>query len=193
MIDIPCILFAGGKSSRMGSDKALLPFGGCNSLSEYQYKRLRALFKEVYISAKSAEKFDFTCKVLEDPKASEFAPTAGFVAAFEALHAERIFVLSVDTPFVDDAVIHTLLQADTPKHDAVIAKSASGTHPMCGIYHRSLFESFKTMLQTSEHRLGKLLSQSQTHYVAFQDEHPFANLNHPHEYDEALQRIGTSL
>jgi len=34
------IIFAGGKSSRMGRDKALLPFGGYDTLTEYQYRRL---------------------------------------------------------------------------------------------------------------------------------------------------------
>ncbi|MDP1784432.1 MAG: NTP transferase domain-containing protein, partial [Sulfuricurvum sp.] len=40
LFDLPCILFAGGKSSRMGSDKSLLPFGGYPTLAQYQYERL---------------------------------------------------------------------------------------------------------------------------------------------------------
>ncbi len=186
MFDIPCILFAGGKSSRMGTDKALLPFGSYETLAQYQYERLQHLFKEVYISAKSADKFNFTCPVIEDPKASEFAPTAGFVAAFEALHVKRIFALGVDTPFVDEAVIQALLDADDDTLDAVIAKTKSGTHPLCGIYHSSLASDFATMFATHDHRLGKLLSQSATTYVTFENEHLFTNLNHPDEYQKAL-------
>jgi molybdopterin-guanine dinucleotide biosynthesis protein A len=44
-----CVIFAGGKSSRMGEDKSLLPFGTFSSLAEYQYNRLSNIFDIVYI------------------------------------------------------------------------------------------------------------------------------------------------
>ncbi len=188
MLDLPCVLFAGGKSSRMGQDKSLLPFGAHTSLAHFQYERLSKLFNDVYISTKSSEKFDFEAPFLLDSTDVDFAPTAGFVSAFENLASERIFVLSVDTPFVDIGTIETLLQADKPNLDAVIAKTSTGTHPMTGIYHRSLMEEFQRMQRERDHRLGKLLSQCQTSFVEFTHEEPFMNLNHPHEYEEALSR-----
>ncbi|WP_345975962.1 molybdenum cofactor guanylyltransferase MobA [Sulfurimonas sp. HSL3-7] len=187
--DIPCVIFAGGKSSRMGRDKALLPFGGYNSLAEFQYRRLSSLFEKVYISAKE-NKFNFTADIIEDsPGEKVFAPTAGFNAMFKKLKDERIFVLSVDTPFVGEEEIRTLLENDSEELDAVIAKTGSGTHPMCGIYHRSLLPSFEQMLQEDNHRLGQLLKKSKTVYIDFKDETPFANLNHPHEYEEAFKSL----
>jgi len=190
MIDMHCVIFAGGKSSRMGEDKALLPFGGYSSLAEFQYERMKKIFLHVSISTKSAEKFSFTCKAIEDPKdISTFAPTAGFVAMFNTLHVKKVFVLSVDTPFVDEKIINALIDADNDSLDTVIAKTAQGTHPMCGIYHSSLHVKFQEMLKNDNHRLGKLLSESKTEYVYFEDEAPFANLNHPHEYQKALLLI----
>lgn len=188
MFDIDCILFAGGKSSRMGQDKALLPFGGYPSLAQYQHERLSRLFYTVHISAKSRDKFDFNPNVIEDPTGSDFAPTAGFVAAFQTLNQDRIFVLSVDTPFVGEEVIQALLAADAPHYDAIIAKTASGTHPMVGIYHISLLDELRRMLSEGDHRLGKLLGSSQTHYIEFENETYFVNLNHPHEYEAAHSR-----
>jgi molybdopterin-guanine dinucleotide biosynthesis protein A len=190
MIDMHCVIFAGGKSSRMGEDKSLLPFGGYKTLAQYQYERMKKIFSHVTVSAKSAEKFDFTCKVIEDPKeSSAFAPTAGFVAMFDALHVKKIFVLSVDTPFVDEKVIRQLIEADSDDLDAVIAKTQSGSHPMCGIYHQSLHVRFRHMLKDDDHRLGKLLGSVKTAYLFFDDEAPFANLNHPSEYQDALKRL----
>lgn len=188
MFDIHCILFAGGKSSRMGTDKSLLPFGGYATLAQYQLERLRPLFAEVSISAKSAEKFPFDAPLIPDPQGVDFAPTAGFVSAFKITGAERIMVLSVDTPFVDEYVFETLLDADKEELDAVIARTPSGSHPMMGIYHRSLLGEFERMLAEGDHRLGKLLASSKTCYVDFTDEEAFANLNHPHEYDAACLR-----
>lgn len=188
MFHLPCILFAGGKSSRMGEDKSLLPFGDCTTLTEFQYNRLQNLFAHVFISTKTADKFDFNANFILDPINADFAPTAGFVSAFRALEDSRIMVLSVDTPFVDESVFQTLINADTPELDAIIASTASGTHPLCGIYHRSLLSDFERMLNENDHRLGKLLSASKTRYIDFENEELFTNLNHPHEYQEALSR-----
>ncbi|MDP1784505.1 MAG: NTP transferase domain-containing protein, partial [Sulfuricurvum sp.] len=146
------------------------------------------LFADVHLSAKSREKFKFNPPVIEDPALSDFAPTAGFVAAFHALDRERIFVLSVDTPFVGEEVIQALIAADAPHYDAVISKTPSGTHPMVGIYHISLLSELCRMLREGDHRLGKLLGSSQTHYVHFDNEEYFINLNHPHEYEAAHSR-----
>lgn len=189
MYTIPCIIFAGGKSSRMGQDKSLLPFGDYPTLAEFQYRRLQTLFERVCISAKEADKFDFNADVIPDiVETGIYAPTAGFVSVFQHLNEERIFVLSVDTPFVGEDEIAQLIDADGEELDAVIARSASGSHPMCGIYHRSLLPAFVRMVQEDDHRLDKLLKKSHTRYVEFSDEEAFTNLNHPDEYQRALEK-----
>jgi molybdenum cofactor guanylyltransferase len=193
MFDLPCVLFAGGKSSRMGEDKALLPFGGFSTLAEFQYARLSILFKEVFISTKTADKFPFQAHFILDPLDVDYAPTAGFVTAFREIGEDRIMVLSVDTPFVSPSEFQKLLDADSPALDAVIARTPEGSHPMCGIYHRSLLGEFERMLAQKDHRLGKLLASSNTRFVDFSDEERFSNLNHPHEYQEALARFSTLL
>ncbi|WP_321777202.1 molybdenum cofactor guanylyltransferase MobA [Sulfurimonas sp.] len=190
MIDTPCIIFAGGKSSRMKEDKSLLPFAGFSTLAQYQYSRLSKIFKTVYISCKDKNKFDFEANFIEDIKTDNiFAPTAGFVTVFKKLKEERFFVLSVDAPFVSEKEISEIFSADTKSTDATIAKTNFGIHPMCGIYHSSLETDFSKMLQEDNHKLGFLLKSSNTLYVNFDDEIAFCNLNHPHEYQEALDRI----
>lgn len=189
MFSLPCVLFAGGKSSRMGQDKSLLSFGGFSSLAEFQYDRLSKLFEYVAISTKTADKFDFSATLILDPVEVDYAPTAGFVSMFHALENDRIMVLSVDTPFVGEREFSALIEADSDDVDAVIARTTEGAHPLCGIYHRSLLGEFERMLHEGDHRLGKLLSSRQTRYVDFFDEDAFANLNHPHEYQQALSRF----
>lgn len=185
MHDITCVLFAGGKSSRMGQDKSLLPFGDYSTLAEFQYHRLSQFFSNVYISTKSSEKFGFDAPFILDPIDVDYAPTAGFVSSFRALSQERFMAISVDTPFVDESVFTSLIQADRDDLDAVIARTKEGSHPLCGIYHRSLLNHFERMLREGDHRLGKLLYSSNTAYVEFDDEKVFMNLNHPDEYNLA--------
>ena len=190
LFDMTCVIFAGGKSSRMGEDKALLPFGTFTTLAEFQYQRLSKLFNKVYISTKE-NKFDFKADLIIDIDVESSAPTVGFVSLFKQLKDERVFVLSVDTPFVGEEEIAILLEDDNALLDAVIAKTKGGTHPLCGIYHRSLFSTFKQMLTTQNHRLVKMLSEANSTYVLFKNEKVFLNLNHPNEYQEAVKLLKT--
>jgi molybdopterin-guanine dinucleotide biosynthesis protein A len=187
---IPCILFAGGKSSRMGEDKALLPFGGKETLAQFQYERLEELFTRVYISAKDASKFSgYDAVVIEDVIAKETeAPTAGFANVFKQLKAENaIFVLSVDTPFVDEKIIQKFLDVpNAQKYDAIIIRTPRGIHPLCGIYSRALELPLFNMLIEGEHKLTKLLENSNVFYIDIKDEDALLNLNTPEDYQRAL-------
>ncbi|WP_300365992.1 molybdenum cofactor guanylyltransferase MobA [Hydrogenimonas sp.] len=179
---LPCVIFAGGKSSRMGQDKALLPFGGFPSLAEYQYRRLLPLFSNVYISAKR-NKFSFDAPMILDAPASDFfAPTAGLLTVYETL-ASDFFAISVDTPFVDETVIEGVVSLyEREKADAVIARSPGGTHPMCGIYTMTLLPLLKQMIEEGNHRLNHLLGIADTRFVDFPDDELFFNMNTPAEY-----------
>jgi len=190
MLNIPCVLFAGGKSSRMGEDKALLPFGDSPTLTYYQHSRLSKIFKTVYISCKEKSKFSLQANYIEDIKTSDcFAPTLGFVSTFEQIQEDSFFALSVDSPFVGEDIIIKLLEMDAPSFDATIAKSPQGVQPLCGIYHRSLTPSFEKMLEENRHKLNLLLQNAKTTYVSFENENSFLNLNHPHEYEQALKLL----
>lgn len=174
----------------MGEDKSLLPFGEFETLTQFQLSRLSKIFKTVYISCKDKNKFDFDAEFIEDIETdSLFAPTAGFIAIFNAIKEDSFFALSVDSPFVSSFEINEIIKADDPQSDATIAKTLSGHQPMCGIYHRSLQNRFIDMLKSDNHKLGFLLKSSRTTFVAFEDEKPFLNLNQPHEYQEALKLL----
>ncbi len=193
MLDTPCVIFAGGKSSRMGEDKSLLPFGNFDTLTQFQLHKLSKIFKTVYISCKTKDKFDFDANFIEDIKTKNIhAPTAGFIAIYQKLKENSFFALSVDAPFISQQEIEKIIDADAIQMDATIAKTDFGIQPMCGIYHRSLEDKFTQMLKDDNHKLGYLLKNSNTVFVNFDDEKPFLNLNHPHEYKEAQRLINTS-
>ena len=190
MFDIPCVIFAGGRSSRMGEDKSLLPFGSSPTLTQYQLQKLQKLFNNVYISCKTKDKFDFNANFIEDiPTQNIFAPTTGFVAIFKELTDENIFVISVDSPFITDREINKIIDADDSSLDATIAITDVGVQPMCGIYHRSVERGFIEMLENDNHKLNFLLKNSNTKYIHFKNEQPFLNLNNPDEYKQALTLV----
>ncbi|MEA2027889.1 MAG: molybdenum cofactor guanylyltransferase MobA [Campylobacterota bacterium] len=183
LINSTAVIFAGGKSSRMGEDKSLLPFGGCESMSEYQYHKLSQIFSNVYISCKD-NKFDFDAPLILDSY-SQSSPLVGLISIFEYLESDELFILSVDAPFVDIDIIKKLYLVCN-HYDAIIAKTPSGTQPLCGIYRRSILPKAKEFLAQDNHKLNFLLKSTNTVFVEFESDEQFMNLNHPHEYQKAL-------
>ncbi|SFV71174.1 Molybdopterin-guanine dinucleotide biosynthesis protein MobA [hydrothermal vent metagenome] len=181
----PIIIIAGGKSSRMGKDKALLPFGSQASLAQFQYQRLSRIFSKVYLSAKY-HKFDFDCEVIED-KYEESSPLVALLSIFETLNVQEIFVLSVDTPFVDEKVIHKLFERDEEDFDIIVAKNNNRLQPLCAIYRRSLLPLLQKHYQEKNHKLHHLLKNAKTKIVHFNDEKAFMNLNYFEDYEKALK------
>ena len=188
MFDIPCVIFAGGKSSRMGEDKSLLPFGDFNTLTQYQYSRLSKIFPKVYISCKDKSKFDFHADFIEDINSNDiFSPTIAFLSIFQTL--DSFFAISVDTPFVEEKQIKKILDQHSIYADAIVAQTPSGVQPLCGVYYKSINKQFAYMLNNNEHKLQNMLRNAKTIFVELEDDKVFLNLNYPHEYQEALKLI----
>ncbi|WP_228135503.1 NTP transferase domain-containing protein [Halarcobacter anaerophilus] len=88
--EIPCVILCGGKSSRMGEDKALLPFSNSDTLSQYQYEKYKPFFKKVYISSKT-NKFDFDANLILD-KSNIYSPIVALKSIFESLKDEKKYL-----------------------------------------------------------------------------------------------------
>lgn len=67
-----CVILAGGKSSRMGRDKTLLPFGGFATLTHYGAHKFGRIFERVFVSSKF-EKFDPSLPIVKDVDAEEIS------------------------------------------------------------------------------------------------------------------------
>ncbi len=182
------VILAGGRSSRMGEDKALMPFGESSSLTRYQYRRLSEHFPRLYVSAKE-DKFDGAFPLITDRYAVA-SPLAAIVSIFETLpETEAFFAIAVDMPFTGIDAIETLCRiAESEDSDIVAAETNGDTQPLCAVYKRSILPVAETMLRNDIHTLRRLLEQCDTRPVTL-DEHHFINLNTPEAYREALRSL----
>ena len=187
--DIPLVIFAGGKSSRMKQDKALLPFGGYPTLAQYQVERFKPLFRTIYLSSKT-NKFDFECNLITDTNEVS-SPLVGLCSIFESIKSKKVFILSVDAPFVTQKIIEKIITHHT-SNTSVIAKSPSGVEPLCGLYSEAIVPIIYNQLRCNNHKLKDLITVAKSDICLFEEDAPFTNLNHPHEYQKALQIISTS-
>lgn len=183
---IPCVILCGGKSSRMGTNKALLPLHGTPLIS-YQYHRLASLFPQVYISAK-APLFDlpFIC---ED--SALFSPLVGIKASFEALQSPRIFFICVDTPFITESSIKKLLDSAPPSSLVHFAKSHAKSHYLTSLWHRDALPLIKHAIESQDYKLAHLITPLlHTHrasFLEYNNPQEFLNLNTPQDYQTALR------
>lgn len=188
ILPLPCIIVAGGKSSRMGSDKALLPFGSHKTLTQYQLQRVSPWFQSVHVSCKKSDKFDFDASFIEDDKEfDEFSPLVALYTILKKFQAPVAF-LSVDTPFVSKEVYKKLYE-NIPRFSAIVAKSPFGSHQLCAIYSPEILPILKKQLKNGDHKIRNLLKQVKTKYVGFESDELFTNLNKPDEYKKAKEKL----
>lgn len=188
-LPIPCVIVAGGKSSRMGRDKSLLPFGEQKTLTQYQLERFKDNFLSLHVSCKQKEKFSFEASFIEDDKSfCDFSPLVGLYSILEKFDMP-VAILSVDTPFVTLEVFEKLFHVLDEQTDIVIARSPYGSHQMCGIYKPHITSLIKEQILQNNHKIRTLFEKLHVRYVDFEKDSLFENLNYAHEYENAKEKL----
>lgn len=184
--DIPCVILAGGKSSRMGMQKALLPFEEANLLS-YQYQKMCKIFQNVFISCREDVSIGLE-KVAFIDKDEVFSPLVGIKNAFLTLQTQKIFFLSVDTPFVKQKTIRRLCEIGG-EYDLICPNSGGRSHYLVGVWDRNIFEILNRALFLKEYKLSHLVDKMHTYEIGFDNQREFDNLNTPEDYQNALKYL----
>ncbi len=139
---IVAIILAGGKSRRFKKDKARLKIGD-KSLTYRQYKKLKKIFKKVYISSKK-DKFDFKAKIIYD-KQKKYLPIYSLIGLIQKFN--NIFIVPVDVPLLSIKSIKTLLKA----------KTITSNSPFVGVYSRKDLKKLQQNIKNKNYspRIGK--------------------------------------
>ncbi|UOR79947.1 molybdenum cofactor guanylyltransferase MobA [Helicobacter pylori] len=186
--DIPCVLLAGGKSSRFIANniqinKALMPFESHVSLLEYQYTRLLKLFKKVIISAKKS--YEPNAPYLLERESDLFSPLFGIYNAFLTLQTPYIFFIPIDTPLVSFESIKAL--CGIKNFSVAYAKSPTKEHYLISLWHQNNLNALSYALKTQNYRLSDLVKNTSSIAMHFNQEEEFLNLNTLKDYELAVQ------
>ena len=146
------VIMAGGKSSRMGQDKALLPVDGRPRLSVLA-ERWRGVFDGLMISADTRERFaglDLSgARIVEDVRPGA-GPMAGLEAVMTAVPAHRYFLTAVDLPFGDPALAVELAGRMGDADACLIQRTGRGWEPLFALYARSCLPAISAALNRGE-------------------------------------------
>ncbi len=195
------VLLCGGLSTRMGTNKAFLPFGEY-TLIEYQVRRFRPNFEKIYLSVPKMTDFwmnlaeKLNCEAIPD-RVEKIGPLGGLYSCLSAVSEDLLFFTPVDAPFTSTDAALTLCQmleqsidADPAKYACVLEHPTRGKQPLTAAYAKTCLPNIEHMIQAENYRLRQLLTPEHTVIadILVPQEH-FYNMNDMLSYYHALQML----
>jgi molybdopterin-guanine dinucleotide biosynthesis protein A len=190
--DVVGFVVAGGRSTRMGRDKALLPWASA-TLLDHAVARLRATCREVRILCGPAPRYEDRGLPVHADHVAGAGPLAGLLTALEAATGRDVLLLGVDLPFVPIALLRALGSA-APEWDVVAPALASGPEPLCAVYGPGVTRVVRERLDAGDRKMTafwpavRVRTMGEPELVPFGDPQAmFRNLNDPGAYEAALR------
>ncbi len=152
------IILAGGQSSRMGSNKALIPYFG-KQLIQYSIDLGLQFTPDIIISANNRD-FDYLhFPVVKDISAVK-APLAGVHSGLAASMTDWNLILTCDMPNITKELIDGLI-LELDEHVMMVLPAHDGfVEPLCGFYHKALIPLIESNLTAGKFSLLDLLGQA---------------------------------
>lgn len=188
------IILAGGKSSRMGKNKALLTIAGETVINRL-VRELRMVTDEILIVTNTPEVYDFLpIKKVRD-RYDNSGPLAGIESGLYHSSNNNNIIVACDMPFVTVGTLEWLL-SNLKDYSAVIPEWHGQTHPLLAVYRKEVSDVAAKCIEANDLKLQYFLNQLNVKKVTEKDvyeadrsviERSFFNMNHPSDFKQAIQ------
>jgi len=180
-------LLAGGKSRRMGQDKALLKVCG-EMLWQRNRNILQSLCDEVFIAGERPDLASEDCPAHADLNPG--SALAGLQTALVNARHDWVVVLPCDLPFPSPRLLQALIDARQGQQ-VVVPETAAGFEPLVGCYHRSLLPIIERQLERGNFRIFDFYPEVRTRTLGETELPPgwrraLTNLNRPDQLERIL-------
>jgi len=194
--EVTAFILAGGKSTRMGADKAFVALDGRTLLAR-ALELARSVTQNVGIVGE-AEKFKAFAPVVEDVFPG-CGPLGGIHAALRASQTELNLILAVDMPFVPPALLPFLItRARSSTAKVTVARAGGGWQPLCAVYRREFTDAAEKALREGRYKIDALFDEARTQVVSEEELEAggfsasvFRNLNTTEELETAGKLNGS--
>lgn len=190
-MQISSAILAGGKSTRMGKDKALLQVDG-KTIIEHISTKLCILTDECVVIANDKEKYEFLNLPIYTDSYKDKGPLAGIERALTESSKDAVLFSPCDTPFISKDVykelLHMFLKNET--FDAIVPIHKGQIHPLSAIYKTSTLQIIRDCIEKDELQVKSFFNEINVMYI---DRFPhikqqeldlhFFNMNYQTEYD----------
>ncbi|NQZ59698.1 MAG: molybdopterin-guanine dinucleotide biosynthesis protein B [Lentisphaeraceae bacterium] len=188
---IKALLLTGGKSSRMGQDKAYLEYRGKAQIN-YMYDLLGEVADDVYVSCRNSEDYPgFAENVYLQDTFLKLGPLSGILSAMSKDAKCAWLVTAVDLPFVTPEVVQDLVKNRNPFKIATAYRSnfKDFPEPLFTIYEPQARHQLYKFLALGYSCPRKVLINSEVHLLDQGEKNWLDNANTPEEYEEICREI----
>ncbi|MFT5777218.1 MAG: molybdopterin-guanine dinucleotide biosynthesis protein A [Crocinitomicaceae bacterium] len=160
------IILAGGKSTRMGSDKGLVEFKGIPMI-QHIIAEFKQLNLPIIIVANNEAYSKFGVRLVTD-LIKDKGPVGGIYTALTVSDTDVNVIVSCDVPFVKKELIVTLLN-ESKESEVTISSFEGREHPLIGVYKKSIVDVFKSNLDSNQLKLREVIKEVKTKVVEFSE------------------------
>ena len=158
------IVLAGGRSKRMGQDKASIPFCG-RRMIDVVVDRVRALSDRVIVCARAtADLHPVDAHIIEDER-SFAGPLPALIAGLRAAGTKRSVVVACDMPFLSVPLLAAIADRLDEEHDAVVPITGDGPQPLHAAYGDCAIEPLLGALAAGERSLRGALDRLRVRWL----------------------------
>mgnify|MGYP006277713527 FL=1 len=184
------LVLAGGRSRRMGRDKATLVYRGKLQLDR-AVQLLKPFCEDVYVSLRADQENPSTlCDKLVVDRFGEIGPLGGLLSAFFYHRKQDLFVISCSMPFLDFAAVQVLLeQRDRNAVATVFAGSDGSPEALFGIYENASKDIFLREAKNGVRDLDDILTRHPCHCVPLEEPGLLDTVDSGTQYYDAQKRI----
>jgi molybdopterin-guanine dinucleotide biosynthesis protein A len=143
-MELEVFILAGGKSSRMGTDKGIISFNG-KSMVQYSIDLANHLSERVTIISNNMAYKDFGFPVVKDILPN-IGPIGGVYTALKMSKAHNVLVLTVDSPMLQLELIHELINAHL-QNDVTYLLGPNRIYPLTAIYNKTSLAVIKMQIE----------------------------------------------
>lgn len=182
-------ILAGGKSSRMGENKARLKLEKQSFLEKIASECRE--FSEILVSVDNLEKYrDIPYRMVED-ELSGYGPLEGIYQLVRACREEYILIVATDMPFLNAGFLKALCIRLEGTEDCLTLTKEGRPEPMCSIYSKKMLPVLEEMRAQSIRKPRLLFDKVNTRYVELEElgvsPELISNINTPEEYRNILR------
>jgi molybdopterin-guanine dinucleotide biosynthesis protein A len=192
---ISVAILAGGKSSRMGQDKAFLDIGG-KTVIEQVIERVAPLTDDLFINTNALEVYKrFGLRTVPDV----FPGKAALGGIYSAIHAARyddVLVVACDMPLLNVELLRYLISLAGPYDVVIPTLNSSRPETLHAIYNKGCLPAMEAQLKANKLRIVDFFSEVSVYYVereqivTFDSElRSFINMNTPADLEHVKRLI----
>lgn len=192
------IILCGGRSFRMGVDKALLAFGGATMLEKVAATVKSVISpQQIVVVAAANQELPLTDLTILRDSIEYQGPLAAIALGIANLprHVEATFITGCDAPLLSPAVIEFLFD-QLGEHDCAVPRDAIRSYPLCAVYKCSILPKLSEFQGRSLHEFIATLKVRAIPCNDLSAVDPelnsFRNINTPDDYAGALAAAGLS-